>query len=55
MNIKILTINKLLTKVVALGHEKTRASYTCVMRTIKDKEKGNPNVVKVALTMVFEL
>ena len=42
-------------KVVALSHGKTRASYACVMRTLKDKEKRNPAIVKVAPTMVFEL
>ena len=45
----------LLTKVVTLNHGKTRVSYTCVMKRLKDEEKKNPTLESVALTIVFKL
>ena len=48
-------MNKLLTKEVAFSHKRLELPIICVMRTLKDKEKMNPTVVKVALTIVFEL
>ena len=42
-----------MTKVVALTHGKTRASYSCTIRTQKDKEKKKPIIVKVALLWTF--